>query len=77
MNTDKRTTSICRPILIYDGNRSPGDCPTNMPALARRRADAVNSIGPMLAKHSGPASFAQWRSITLYAVTTPLCARYT
>ena len=25
-----------------------------MPALARRRADAVNSIGPMLAKHSGP-----------------------
>ena len=29
--------------------------PTNMPALARRRANAVYSIGPMLAKHSGPA----------------------
>ena len=26
-----------------------------MPALARRRANAVYSIGPMLAKHSGPA----------------------
>ena len=25
-----------------------------MPALARRWADAVYSIGPMLAKHSGP-----------------------
>ena len=34
-----------------------------MPALARRQANAVYSIGPMLAKHSGSASFAQRRDI--------------
>ena len=33
---------------------------TKMPALARRRADTVCSIGPMLAKHSGPALARNW-----------------
>ena len=34
--------------------------PTNITALARRQAHAVNSIGPMLAKHSGSASSARF-----------------
>ena len=41
-------------IILFKNFTWPQHFPTNMPALVCR-ADAVYSIGPMLAKHSSPA----------------------